>query len=49
MNNNPLFSVIISHKNRPKMLQRCLDSIPRRDDVQIKVVDDKSDPKQVFI
>ncbi len=31
------------------MLQRCLDSIPRRDDVQIKVVDDKSDPKQVFI
>lgn len=47
MNANPLFSVIIPHKNRPKMLQRCLDSIPRRDDVQIIVVDDKSDPKQV--
>ena len=29
------------------MLCRCLDSIPRRDDVQIIVVDDKSDPKQV--
>lgn len=41
------FSVIIPHKNRPEMLLRCLDSIPRRDDVQIIVVDDNSDPKQV--
>lgn len=29
------------------MLQRCLDSIPRSKDVQIIVVDDNSDPKQV--
>ena len=41
------FSVIIPHKNRQEMLLRCLDSIPRRDDVQIIVVDDNSDPKQV--
>ena len=47
MNSNPLFSVIIPHKNRQQMLQRCLNSIPRRDDVQIIVVDDNSDPKQV--
>lgn len=47
MNDNPLYSVIIPHKNRQQMLQRCLDSIPRRDDVQIIVVDDNSDPRQV--
>lgn len=47
MNANPLFSVIIPHKNRQEMLVRCLDSIPRRDDVQIIVVDDNSDPKLV--
>ena len=47
MNANPLFSVIIPHKNTPDLLQRCLDSIPRRDDVQIIVVDDNSDPKLV--
>ena len=41
------FSVIIPHKNRQEMLVRCLDSIPRRDDVQIIVVDDNSDPKLV--
>jgi len=38
------FSIIIPHKNIPKLLQRCLDSIPRRKDVQIIVVDDNSDP-----
>ncbi len=41
------YSIIIPHKNTPDLLQRCLDSIPRRDDVQIIVVDDNSDPKQV--
>lgn len=41
------FSVIIPHKNRQQMLQRCMVSIPRREDVQIIVVDDNSDPKQV--
>lgn len=41
------YSIIIPHKNIPDLLQRCLDSIPRRDDVQIIVVDDNSDPKIV--
>jgi len=38
------YSIIIPHKNIPNLLRRCLDSIPRRDDVQIIVVDDNSDP-----
>jgi glycosyltransferase involved in cell wall biosynthesis len=29
------------------LLERCLDSVPRRDDIQIIVVDDASDPKVV--
>lgn len=37
------FSVIIPHKNTPALLQRCIDSIPIRDDIQIIVVDDNSD------
>lgn len=41
------YSIIIPHKNIPQLLQRCLDSIPRRDDVQIIVVDDNSDPSIV--
>lgn len=41
------FSVIIPHKNSPKLLQRCLDSIPHRDDIQIIVVDDNSDEDKV--
>jgi glycosyltransferase involved in cell wall biosynthesis len=38
------WSIIIPHKNIPRLLERCLDSIPQRDDVQIIVVDDASDP-----
>lgn len=41
------YSVIIPHKNSQKLLQRLLDSIPRRDDLQIIVVDDNSDPEKV--
>lgn len=41
------YSIIIPHKNTPKLLQRCLDSIPRRSDIQIIVVDDRSDPDKV--
>lgn len=41
------FTVVIPHKNRQQLLKRCLDSIPRREDVQIIVVDDNSDPKKV--
>ena len=38
------FSIIIPHKNIPKLLQRSLDSIPQRDDLEVIVVDDNSDP-----
>jgi glycosyltransferase involved in cell wall biosynthesis len=37
------YTIIIPHKNIPHLLQRCLDSIPRRNDLQIIVVDDNSD------
>jgi glycosyltransferase involved in cell wall biosynthesis len=38
------YSIIIPHRDIPKLLKRCLDSIPQRGDVQIIVVDDNSDP-----
>lgn len=41
------YSIIIPHKNIPDLLQRCLDSIPRREDIQIIVVDDNSDSDKV--
>lgn len=41
------YTFIIPHKNSPDLLQKCLDSIPRRDDVQIIVVDDNSDAGKV--
>lgn len=37
------YSVIIPHKNSPKLLAKSLASIPMRDDVQVIVVDDNSD------
>lgn len=40
------YSFIIPHKNCPVLLQRCVNSIPERDDVQIIVVDDNSDADQ---
>ena len=36
------YSFIIPHKNCPALLQRCLESIPQREDIQIIVVDDNS-------
>lgn len=39
-----IFSIIIPHKNIPDLLQRCLDSIPIREDIQVIVVDDNSSP-----
>lgn len=36
------YSVIIPHKNCVNLLFRCLDSIPRRKDIQVIVVDDVS-------
>lgn len=43
----PKFSIIIPHKDNPKLLQRCLDSIPQREDTEIVIVDDNSDPAKV--
>ena len=42
-----IISIIIPHKNIPNLLQRCLDSIPVDDDIQIIIVDDNSDPSVV--
>lgn len=39
----PTFTIIIPHKNIPTLLQRCLNSIPRRDDLHVIIVDDNSD------
>ena len=41
------YSIIIPHKNIPNLLQRCLDSIPIRDDTQVIVVDDDSNSELV--
>lgn len=38
------YSIIIPHKNTANLLQRCLNSIPERPDVQVIVVDDNSNP-----
>lgn len=39
------YTIIIPHHNIPTLLERCLRSIPHREDVQVIVVDDKSDEK----
>lgn len=41
------YSIIIPHRDIPALLQRCLDSIPVRDDVEVIVVDDNSDSRRV--
>lgn len=41
------YSFIIPHKNSPDLLKKCLDTIPRRNDIQIIVVDDNSDEDKV--
>lgn len=41
------YSIIIPHKNTSGLLRRCLDSIPHRDDIQIIVIDDNSNPSKV--
>lgn len=38
------YSIIIPHYNTPDLLRRCLQSIPKRPDLQVIVVDDHSDP-----
>lgn len=41
------YTIIIPHKNAPALLQRCLDTIPNRDDTQVIVIDDNSAPDKV--
>ncbi len=41
------YSVIIPHHDIPSLLQRCLNSIPQHDDLQVIVVDDNSSPQAV--
>ena len=41
--NNYLYTFIIPHHNSPELLNRCLDTIPKRSDIQIIVVDDNSE------
>ena len=43
MHSEITFSIIIPHKNIPDLLQRCLNSIPYRKNLQVIVVDDNSD------
>ena len=46
MQNSPYnYSVIIPHHDIPDLLERCLRSIPVREDVQVIVVDDASAPE----
>ena len=37
-----IYSIVIPHYNSPLLLQRMLDSIPQREDIQVIVVDDCS-------
>lgn len=41
------YSIIIPHYNIPHLLQRALDSIPQREDIEIIIVDDKSSSDKV--
>ena len=42
-----IFSIVIPHINIPELLERCLASIPERDDLEVIIVDDNSDPNIV--
>jgi len=42
-----IYSIIIPHKNIPQLLERCLASIPLRDDLEVIIVDDNSAPNIV--
>ena len=44
---NFILSIIIPHHNTPRLLQRCIDSIPSTGGIQTIIVDDNSDPALV--
>ena len=41
------YSIIIPHRNIPHLLQRLLSSIPQRNDMEVIIVDDNSNPECV--
>lgn len=43
------YSIIIPHYRIPHLLMRCLDSIPKREDIQIIVVDDNSPEAEGYL
>lgn len=43
------YSIIIPHHNVPILLERCVNSIPQRDDIQIIIVDDNSDGNDSYL
>lgn len=47
--NEITYSIIIPHKNDPDLLNRCLLSIPQRNDIQIIVIDDNSNDREKVI
>lgn len=42
------YSFIIPHKNIPKLLERCVNSIPNRPDIEIIIIDDNSDDIEIL-
>lgn len=44
---NFILSIIIPHHNIPRLLQRCIDSIPSSEGIQTIIVDDNSNPALV--
>lgn len=48
MMNNIKYSIIIPHYNIPKLLVRCINSIPDREDVQVIIVDDNSPDSDTY-
>lgn len=41
------YSFIIPHKNSPDLLKRCIKTIPRKNNVEIIIIDDNSNPEIV--
>lgn len=41
------YSIVIPHYNIPDLLQRALNSIPQREDIEVLIVDDNSTPEKV--
>ena len=42
-----IYSIIIPHYNIPDLLQRALNSIPEREDIEVIIVDDNSDSTKI--